>query len=230
VYVPKLTYADASEMRTPVMAWLDRVLYRHPFEGASARRYASSERPAFGDLDDRLIDDLALDRAAWLLDVGCGPGSFATAAARRHPALAVIALDPSAAFARRNAGVGAGIAVVRAAAEAIPLAGESIDVAVCVSSLRHVRDRALALRELRRVVRQGGRLVVVELDPQADRRRIAVHADRLATPLLRHAFGPLVVRTAPTAAAIEALARAAGWTCHTRRDDREQPVYILDLR
>ena len=38
---------------------LDRLLYRRPFEGGSARRYAYDERPAFGDLDDRLLDDLA---------------------------------------------------------------------------------------------------------------------------------------------------------------------------
>src|SRR5687768_6545106 len=37
---------------------LDRILYRYPFEGASARRYAAMERPAFGDLDDRVLDTL----------------------------------------------------------------------------------------------------------------------------------------------------------------------------
>jgi hypothetical protein len=35
---------------------LDRLLYRHPFEGGSARRYAEGARPAFGDLDDRLLE------------------------------------------------------------------------------------------------------------------------------------------------------------------------------
>ncbi|HUJ60363.1 MAG TPA: methyltransferase domain-containing protein [Kofleriaceae bacterium] len=209
-----------------VAAWLDRFLYRHPFEGASARRYATAERPAFGGLDDRLLDGLAgaLAGARRLLDLGAGPQTLAARAAARFPALAVIALDPSRDFARARAGV----AAVRAAGEALPLGDAAIDVAICVSSIRHVRDRAATLRELRRVVR--GTLVIVELDPEAEPARIAAHASRLGSPLLRRAFGPLVVRTAPPAAAITALARRAGWQLAGRRDDPEQPVYVLELR
>lgn len=206
-------------------AWLDRVLYRHPFEGASARRYATKERPAFGDLDDRLLDGMAelLASARSLLDLGAGPATFAARAASRHPGLAVLAIDPSRDFAR----VQGGVRVVRAAGEALPLADDAIDVAVCLSSIRHVRDRGATLRELRRVVR--GTLVIVELDPAADATRIAAHAERLRGRVLRHAFGPLVVRTAPSAEAIAALAQAAGWRLRARRDDAVQPVYILEL-
>ena len=201
---------------------LDRLLYRHPFEGASAARYARDERPAFGGLDDRLLDGLAAEldgRGRRLLDVGCGPATFARRARERWPALSVIAIDPSRDFARPG--------VVRAAGEALPIADRAIDVAVCLSSIRHVRDRAATLRELRRVVR--GVAVIVELDPAADRRRIAHHADRLGSPLLRRAFSPLVVRTAPPAAVITSLAEAAGFTLRARRDDAEQPVYLLEL-
>jgi SAM-dependent methyltransferase len=197
-------------------AWLDRVLYRHPFEGASARRYARAERPAFGDLDDRLLDGMALEGARRLLDVGSGPGTFAARAAARYPGLQVIAVEPSRAF--RGS--------VRAAGEALPLADGCIDVAICLSSIRHVRDRAATLRELRRV---SARLFIVELDPRASARRIANHADRIAGFLLGAAFGPLVVRTAPTAEMILAVAREAGWMLRTRSDDPVQPVYILEL-
>lgn len=208
-----------------IAAWLDRVLYRHPFEGASARRYASKERPAFGDLDDRLLDGMAtmLAGARGLLDLGAGPATFAAAAAARHPSLTVVAVDPSRDFARPHPAV----QVVRAAGEALPLADAGIDVAICLSSIRHVRDRGATLRELRRVVR--GSLVIVELDPTADDRRIAAHAAHLGSPMLRRAFGPLVLRTAPTADAITALASAAGWQLRARRDDPVQPVYILEL-
>ena len=209
----------------PLATWLDRVLYRHPFEGTSARRYATKERPAFGDFDDRLLDGMAelLASARSLLDLGAGPATFAARAAARHPGLTVVAVDPSRDFARPQPGV----QVVRAAGEALPLADASIDVAVCLSSIRHVRDRAATLRELRRVVR--GVTVIVELDPTADARRIAAHADRLDGALLRRAFGPLVVRTAPTADAIAELACGAGWQVRARRDDVTQPVYIMEL-
>ena len=198
----------------------DRFLYRYPFEGASARRYATMERPAFGDLDQRILDALALDTARSLLDLGCGPGAFADAARGRFPGLHVVAVDPSRDFASRPG-------FVRAAGEALPLADHSIDVAVCLSSLRHVKDRELTLRELRRVVRD--RLLVVELDPAADRARIANHADHLGSAVLRHAFGPLVVRTAPPAETMQQLAEAAGWQLRSLAPDPVQPVYLMEL-
>jgi len=205
------------------VGWLDSALYRRPFEGASARRYARSERPAFGDLDDRLLDGMApmLAGARRLLDLGCGPGTFATRAAARHPGIEVIAVEPSRELARPG--------VVRARGEALPIADGVIDVAICLSSIRHVRDRAATLGELRRVVRRGGTLVIVELDPAADARRVAAHADRLGSWFLRRAFGPLVVRTAPREAEIEAIARGAGWQLRSRRDDAVQPVYVMEL-
>ncbi len=197
---------------------LDRLLYRRPFEGGSAARYARDERPAFGDLDDRLLDGLALDGVATLLDLGCGPAAFAARARARYPALEVIAIDPSRAY--------ASVSTVRACGEALPLADHSIDVAICLSSIRHVRDRRATLRELRRV---AARVTIVELDPAAEPHRIAAHADRIATPLLRLAFGPLVCRTAPPAEAIAQLAEAAGFRRVALRPDPIQPVYVLEL-
>jgi ubiquinone/menaquinone biosynthesis C-methylase UbiE len=200
---------------------LDRWLFRQPFEGRSARSYTTDARPAFGDLDDRLLDELApaLSGPRRLLDLGCGPATFARRAAARFAELTVIAIDPSRDYARPG--------VIRAVGEALPLADRSIDVALCLSSIRHVRDRARTLRELRRVVR--GRLVIVELDPAADRRRVATHADRLGSPILRRVFGPFVLRTAPPATTIAQLARDAGFTLRALRNDPVQPVYLMDL-
>lgn len=207
--------------------WIDRWLFRYPFEGRSARRYARDERPAFGDLDDRLLDAIfpSVPDGGRLLDLGCGPGTFAARTRVRYPQLAVIAVDPSRDFAAEPPHPD--VPVIRAAGEALPLADASIDTAVLLSSIRHVKDRARTFRELRRVVR--GRAFIVELDPTASRARIAAHADRLGSTLLRRAFGPLVVRTAPRIEAIEALAFAAGFTRRSSRADPVQPVYILEL-
>jgi ubiquinone/menaquinone biosynthesis C-methylase UbiE len=208
---------------------LDRLLFRHAFEGGSARRYAHEERPAFGDLDERLLAQLDLDGAQRLLDLGCGPGTFARAAAARHPHLAVVAMDPSHDFASHWIGAAPNVHVVQGWGEALPLADRSIDVAMCLSSIRHVRDRARTLSELRRTVRD--RVVVVELDPDADAARIAKHADALGgSELRRRMFGPLIVKTAPPASAIAELARAAGFTQVSLRPDPIQPVYIMELR
>lgn len=206
----------------------DRLLFRHPFEGGSARRYEHDERPAFGDLDDRLLDHLALTGCERLLDLGCGPGTFSRSAALRHPALTVVAVDPSKDFARADHQdhQDGRVCLVRAAGEALPLADRSVDVAICLSSIRHVRDRSRTFRELRRVV--TGKLLIVELDPDASAERTHAHADHLP-PLLRAAFGPLVLRTAPPAAAIAAIAIEAGFAQSALDPDPIQPVYLLEL-
>lgn len=186
---------------------VDGWIYRHPFRGASARRY-TLERPAFGDLDARL---LAAMPEGTIVDVGAGPGDFARTA--RAAGRSVVTVEPSPDFP----------ADVRAYGEALPFADGAFDLALCLSSLRHVRDRLQTLRELRRVAR---RLWIVELDPGASRARIANH--RIASWWLRAAFGPLVCRTAPPASVFAALAREAGWHVARRRDDKLQPVYILE--
>lgn len=213
---------------------LDRWLFRYPFEGRSARRYARDERPAFGDLDDRLLDLIfespvshSRPPTGRILDLGCGPGTFAARTRVRYPQLTVIAVDPSRDFAGEMPHPD--VTVLRAAGEALPLASSSIDVAVMLSSIRHVQNRARTFAELRRVLAPNGRAFIVELDPSASPTRIAAHADHLGSTLLRRAFGPLVVRTAPSSSAISALATAAGFTRHSLRDDPVQPVYILEL-
>ncbi|MGE0868907.1 MAG: class I SAM-dependent methyltransferase [Kofleriaceae bacterium] len=216
---PRCAPLGSEQQPASVLGFFDRFLYRHPFEGRSANRYRWAERPAFEALDDRLLDALDLARVRTLLDVGCGPGTFARRARVRCPHLVIVELEPSRTLARPG--------MIRARGEQLPLAPSSIDLAICLSSIRHVRDRASTLRELRRVVR--GTLVIVELDPAADRHRIAAHADRLGSSVLRLAFGPLVVRTAPPAELILQLAVAAGFSRRALRPDPIQPVYIMEL-
>ncbi|MEZ4360485.1 MAG: methyltransferase domain-containing protein [Kofleriaceae bacterium] len=216
--------------RRPLRVALDAVLFRRPFTGRSAQRYLAA-RAAFGDFDERLLDALAerLRGSDRLLEVGAGPAAFAAAAQRRLPALEVLALEPSPELARAAAARGGAIAVVRGVAEELPLARASVAVAVCLSSIRHVADRDRALRELRRVVRPGGLVLIAELDPRAPAERIRNHARRLPGPWLRAAFGPLIVRTAPPREAIVEAARRAGFTQVAARADPLQPLYVLEL-
>src|SRR5262249_56499209 len=96
-------------------------------------------------------------RARRFLDVGAGTGALASRVARAYPELEVLAVEPSASFARAG--------MLRARAEALPLAAGSVDLALCLSSLRHARDRRAPLAPLRRTVR--GAAYVRELDPEA---------------------------------------------------------------
>jgi len=206
---------------------LDRWFSRRPFEGAAAARYAGVERPAFGGLDGRVLAALAGDLAGArvLLDVGAGNGEFARRAATRA-GLAVLALEPSRDYTRAP---WPGVTLLRGAAEALPLAAASVDVALCLTSLRHVRDRRAALRELGRVLRPGAPAWIVELDRDATRARVEHHTAAMSSRLSRAAFRLAVLPACPPARDFIALAEAAGFAAGAARPDDEQPFFLLRL-
>jgi len=103
-----------------------------------------------------------------VLDVGAGTGflteGFLAAGAR------VVAIDPAEAMLleqRRKfpaAVASRQLVLRRASVEAIPLADGSVDAAVANMVLHHVEDPPAALREIVRVLRPGGELVISDLD------------------------------------------------------------------
>lgn len=108
----------------------------------------------------------ALGPADRLLDVGCGTGGAVLAAARR-PIDRACGIDVSpgmVARARANAGDQANAEFHAADAEAIPYPDAQFTVAVCTNSFHHYSDPVRALVEIRRVLRPGGRLVLVDPD------------------------------------------------------------------
>ncbi len=120
---------------------------------------------------------LALLPPEWTVaDLGCGTGALAAELAPR--VRRVIAVDQSAAMlraARKRLAPFDNVEVHEARLEALPLADASCDAALAVLVLGYLEDPAPALREAARVLRPGGRLVVLEAARHADedlRRRI----------------------------------------------------------
>jgi SAM-dependent methyltransferase len=107
----------------------------------------------------RLCGDVAGER---MLDVGCGEGRFCRMLARRGAR--AVGLDPTAELLRvaRERDV-AGQAYVRAAAERVPFGDAAFDVVVSYITLVDIVGYAEAIREMARVLRPGGRLVVANL-------------------------------------------------------------------
>lgn len=104
--------------------------------------------------------------AARLLDVACGTGAVTRHAAQViGPAGRVVGLDISPemlAVARRaNNHVAAAIEWREGSADALPFDDGCFDAAVCQLGLMFFPDRVAALREIRRVLAQGGRLAVM---------------------------------------------------------------------
>jgi len=109
---------------------------------------------------DRMVDAAAIESGHRVLDVACGTGFLALAAANRAGPGGVVGLDVNAgmlAVARRKA---PGIDWRQGRAEALPFDDESFDRVVSQFGLMFFEDRAAAIREMLRVVRRGGRVAM----------------------------------------------------------------------
>ena len=102
-----------------------------------------------------------------VLEVGCGPGSFA----EDLVGMDLTCLDPSPEMlataqprvdAARAARGEAPAAYVQAIAENIPLPDNTFDMVFCLFSFRDFQDKAQGLREIYRVLKPGGRLVICD--------------------------------------------------------------------
>jgi cyclopropane fatty-acyl-phospholipid synthase-like methyltransferase len=130
------------------------------------------DRSSLAEAQDRLTD-LFVERVRvgagqLLLDVGCGTGAPALRAARALGCRAV-GLTVSRAQVLRARGLARGAdlahraAFLMADAQALPFGDALFDGAWALESIFHVADRSAALREVRRVLRPGARVVLTDL-------------------------------------------------------------------
>lgn len=148
---------------------------RFPFEKAErlddeARRARQPAEPA--------LDALALEPDSVVIDLGAGTGYFTMPLAARLERLGgsgrVVALDIEPRMLERlveraaATGLAARVAALRideAASDRLPLPPASADRALLVNLYHELPDRPGSLAELRRVLRPGGGLLLVDWDP-----------------------------------------------------------------
>lgn len=133
---------------------------------------------------DRLVELGA--RTGRLLDVGSGPAHIALEAAERLPGARVVALDAARwmhRVARRrlsSSPAGARIFPLVADAKRMPFRDGCFDAVFSNTILHHIADPRPVLREIRRVVRPGGIVLLRDLRRPRDRpeleRLVALHA------------------------------------------------------
>jgi SAM-dependent methyltransferase len=140
-------------------------------------------------LERRLVLELLgnVDRCK-VLDIGCGDAEFAVELARRAAAVTGIDASPAMidAAKTRASQQKANIAFQVARAEHLPFRDEQLDVVTAITILCFVEDAVPVFREIARVLRPGGRLVIGELgkwSTWAAGRRIRAW---LGSPLWRH--------------------------------------------
>lgn len=138
---------------------------------ASHNRWIGGRARAFREFTADLI---AVAPGESVLDLGCGPGELAMTLARRvGPNGRVAGVDLSKALvagARRKARrAGLAIDYRVASVEALPFADASVDVVVSSLVMHHLAPEVLAraVREIRRVLKPGGRVFVIDFQSLA---------------------------------------------------------------
>lgn len=101
-----------------------------------------------------------------LLDMGCGMGGFAVAAARAGARVTALDYNPAycAIAALRAARYALPLPVAAAAGEAIPLPDAAYDAVVCLDVLEHVQQPDALVAELHRVLRPGGVALITAIN------------------------------------------------------------------
>ena len=131
--------------------------------GRTAAAYVSSATHASGEDLERLIALARPETTDLALDLGCGVGHTL----RRIAPLVAFAVGADATMemmAAGRAGVvsASNTAFVQSDATALPFADATFNVATCRLAAHHFSDAASAFHEVTRVLRRGGRFVLVD--------------------------------------------------------------------
>jgi demethylmenaquinone methyltransferase / 2-methoxy-6-polyprenyl-1,4-benzoquinol methylase len=117
----------------------------------------------------RAVHALALTGSEQVLDLCTGTGDLAIAAATASPGAArVVGIDFAGAMLGvgrrklRGAGLERRVTLVRGDATQIPVRDATVDAVTIGFGIRNVEDMPAACREMRRVLKPGGRLAILE--------------------------------------------------------------------
>jgi SAM-dependent methyltransferase len=145
--------------------WTDRsrlrdVQYRTDANLAARQSLYRWQRPRL-ELPPLVLDLAGLRGGETVADVGCGNGMYLAELARRGHAGPVLGIDLSAGMlhAARSRAPAAGLAV--GDADALPLRDDASDLTLAMHMLYYLPRPLTAVRELRRITRAGGQVLVV---------------------------------------------------------------------
>lgn len=152
-----------------------------------AESFAASATLGAAELTERLAATLGDERLGRILDVACGPGVLSPALSPR--AEQVVSVDLTAEvlrLAQRRCREGAldNVCFARSLVEQLPFPGGCFDAAALRLAVHHFDRPEEALRAVRRVLRPGGRLALLDVLTSPDPPTAALHnaIERLRDP------------------------------------------------
>lgn len=103
-----------------------------------------------------------------ILDIGCGTGAFASRVLSSFPEADVVGLDLSDGMLRgareRLANANGRLHLVQGDSQRLPFANDAFDVVTCSHSFHHYPDQTRVVAEMHRVLRPGGKVLIIDGD------------------------------------------------------------------
>jgi ubiquinone/menaquinone biosynthesis C-methylase UbiE len=197
-------------------------------EGGIARWYAKvtgKDLAEFQKLAERLSEELP--QGSSVLEVAPGPGYLAIELAKRGRCI-VTGLDISETFveiARRNAAeAGVPVDFRRGNASAMPFEDGSFDLIVCRAAFKNFSEPVKALAEMRRVLKPGGRALIIDLRRDTPKKEIDAHVNNMHVgavnaAFIKFTFRAMLLKRAYTREEFEKFIAESGFTNYSIRDE-----------
>ncbi len=160
-------YADPASRPTWVRGMFDRTAHHYDWI-SSAMSFGSDKW-----YRQHTLEEAGLRPGQRVLDVATGTGLVAAGALGLGlPAKDVVGLDPSFGMLVENRRLRP-IPLLRAMGETMPIASESFDFVTMGYALRHVADLVALFSEFRRVLKPGGKVLILEITRPTSRLAMA---------------------------------------------------------
>ncbi len=167
-------------------------------EGMVAKWYASNTgemMKEYVDLAHRIAPQL--DSGSAVLEVAPGPGYFSIEIAKLGN-FSITGLDLSHTFVRlaalKAADAGVKVDFRQGSASAMPFPAESFDFLICRAAFKNFGEPVIALDEMCRVLKPGGRALIIDLKGDASPGDVSDEVDRMGLSSLNRILTKLIFR------------------------------------